>query len=64
METGNASFSGNNEALLSLESALLTACETLSGLANLAVNFQYDSQELLFSKVYVRNNGVGAIKYL
>ncbi len=51
METGTSTLSGNNEALLSLESALLTTCETLSGLANLAVNFQYNSQDLLFSKM-------------
>lgn len=53
MEAGGTNQSGNNEALLSLESALLTACETLSGLASLAVDFQYDSQDLLFAKVYV-----------
>ena len=39
--------------MLSLQSALLIACETLSGLASLAVDFQYDSQDLLFAKVNV-----------
>jgi len=41
---------GNNQALLDLESALLTACETLSSIAGLAVDFTYDHQDLLFTK--------------
>lgn len=53
----NARGSGAAEAdntLLSLENALLNASETLAAVASIAVDFTYDSQETLFSRVCVR----------
>lgn len=42
-----------DNALLSLEATLLNACETLAEVASIGVNFNFDKQDLLFSKVYV-----------
>lgn len=42
-----------NEPLEDLEKALENACETLAALASNVMDFTYDSQEVLFSKVCV-----------
>lgn len=57
--TGAASSAAGGDApagdkeLLGLEHAVLNACETLSEVARVALDFTYDQQDVLFTKVCV-----------
>lgn len=42
-----------DKELLGLEHAVLNACETLSEVARVALDFTYDQQDVLFTKVCV-----------